>query len=209
MKKILSILILITVLTSFTSDKDTFVGKIVYKNSFTDLNGNDITDQLAPYLGREQHYFIDNRNYKSHNEQNMLMQLYNSETNSYYYFNKDKTAIKYDASIQTSQKFIVTKLNKKEKIAGYKCESIQVDTDHATTVYYFNKTIRTNPKNFAEHSFGEWNKYLEATGGALSLKFVMTDHRNGYILTSVATGVSKQNLTAADFMFPEDIKLND
>ncbi|QOI98699.1 MAG: DUF4412 domain-containing protein [Flammeovirgaceae bacterium] len=209
MKKLVSFIILATVLTSFSTDMDTFVGKILYKNSFTDLRGNDITNQLAPYFGREQHYFIDNRNYKSHNEQNALMQLYNGETNSYYYFNKDKSAIKYDAAMQTSQKFIVTNLNKKEKIAGYKCESVQVETDNTTTVYYFNKTIRTNPENFANHNFGGWNKYLKATGGALSLKFVMTDHKNGYILTSVATEVSKQHLTAADFTVPADIKLTD
>ncbi|WP_339924490.1 DUF4412 domain-containing protein [uncultured Cyclobacterium sp.] len=209
MKKLFAITILTLVLTSFTSDKETFVGKILYKYSFTDLKGNDITDQLVPYFGREQHYFIDNWNYKAYDEKNSWMQLYNSETNSYYYFNKDNTAQKHDGSTQTSQKFTVTKLDKKEKIAGYDCESIQVETDNATTIYYFNKTIKTDRKNFIEHEFGEWNKYLEATEGALSLKFVMTDHKNGFIWTSVATEVSKQKLTSSDFVFPADIKLKD
>ena len=209
MKKLLIITILTVVLTSFTSDNETFVGKILYKYSFTDLKGNDITDKLTPYFGREQHYFIDSWNYKAYDEKNAWMQLYNSETNSYYYFNKDNTVKKYDGATQTSQKFTVTKLDKKEKIAGYDCESIQVETDNATTIYYFNKTIKTNSKNFSKHNFGEWNKYLEATGGALSLKFVMTDHKNGYIWTSVATEVSKQKLTSNDFVIPTEIKLKD
>ena len=209
MKKLLVITIMTVVLTSFTSDNETFVGKIIYKYSFTDLKGNDITDKLTPYFGREQQYFIDSWNYKAYDEKNAWMQLYNSETNSYYYFNKDNTVKKYDGATQTSQKFTVTKLDKKEKIAGYDCESIQVETDNATTIYYFNKTIKTNSKNFYKHNFGEWNKYLEATGGALSLKFVMTDNKNGYIWTSVATEVSKQKLTSNDFVIPTEIKLKD
>lgn len=209
MRKLLAITILTFVLTSFISDKDTFVGKILYKYSFTDLKGNDITDKIAPYFGREQHYFVDNSNYKAYDEKNAWMQLYNSETNSYYYFNKDNTAKKYDGATQTSKKFIVNKLDKKEKVAGYDCESIQVETDNATTIYFFNKMIKTDLKNFSKHNFGEWNRYLEATDGALSLKFVMTDHKNGYIWTSVATEVSKQNLTSSDFIFPTDKKLKD
>lgn len=209
MRKLFTITILTFVLTSFNSDKDIFVGKILYKYSFTDLKGNEITDKLAPYFGREQHYFVDNLNYKAYDEKNAWMQLYNSETNSYYYFNKDNTAIKYDGATQTSKKFIVTKLDKKEKVAGYDCESIQVETDNATTIYFFNKIIKTNVNNFSKHNFGEWNRYLEATDGAFSLKFVMTDHKNGYIWTSVATEVSKQNLTSSDFIFPTDKKLKD
>jgi len=207
MKKLITISILTFVLTSFTTDKVSFVGKILYKYSFSDLKGNDITEKLVPYLGREQHYFIDNLNYKAYNEKGSWTQLYNSETNSYYYFNKDNTAKKYDGATQTSQKFIVTKLDKKENIAGYDCEAIQVDTDNATTIYYFNKSIKTNTINFSKHNFGEWNKYLEATDGALSLKFIMTDHKNGYVWTSVASEASIQNLTSADFVLPTDIKL--
>lgn len=209
MRNLFATTILIVILTSFISDKEIFVGKILYKYSFTDFKGNDITDKIAPYFGREQHYFIDNLNYKTYDEKNVLTQLYNSETNIYYSFSKDKTAKKYDGAVQTSQSFIVTKLNKKEKIAGYDCESIQVQTDNVTIVYYFNKNIKTNPKNFSKHNFGEWNKYLEATDGALSLKFIITDTKNGYIWTSIATEVSEQKLTLSDFTFPIDIKLKD
>jgi gamma-glutamylcyclotransferase (GGCT)/AIG2-like uncharacterized protein YtfP len=204
MKKLIAISLLSVILTSFKADNDTFVGKILYKNSYTDLDGNDITEKVAPYFGRQQHYFIDNRNYKAYDESNNWSQLYNSETNQYFYFKKDKTAMKFDGSIQTSQKFIVTKLDKKELVAGYECEAIQVETDHSTTVYYYNSTIKTNSKAFSKHNFGEWNQYLEATGGALSLKFVTTNNKGGYISTSTATEVSRQNLTAKDFVFPSD-----
>lgn len=197
------------VLMSFVSDEGTFVGKILYKYSFSDLKGNDITDRLAPYLGREQYYFIDNWNYKAYDENGGEMQLYNSETNSYYYFDKENAATKYDGATETSKKFKVIKLDKKETIAGYDCEAIQVETDGTTTIYYFNRKIKTDPKNFARHNFGGWNKYLEATDGALSLKFVMTNHQRGYVWTSVATEVVAENLTSDDFVFPKNRKLKE
>lgn len=209
MKKLITISLLIVLLTSFTTNKATFVGKIIYKHSFTDLKGNDITEKIAPYFGLEQHYFIDGKNYKAYDENNNWVQLYNSETNNYYYFSKDKTAQKFDGSTQTSQKFIATKLDRKEKVAGYNCNIIQVETDNSTTIYYYNSTIKTDIKAFSKHNFGEWNKYLEATSGALSLKIVMTDYKNGYIFTSVATEVVRQDLTSQDFLFPTDIELKD
>jgi Domain of unknown function (DUF4412) len=208
MKNLINILILLAMLTSCASNKNLFVGKIVYEYSFTDLKGNDISGKIAPLLGREQHYFIDNRNYKAYGEKGNWVQLYNSGTNNYFHFNKDgKTAKKLDASIATSKKNIVSKLEQKEKIAGYECNAIQVDTDNATIVYYYNKSIKTNGRAFSKHNFGGWNEYLKATRGALSLKFVMTDHKNGFVWTSTAVEVSKQNLSTKDFEFPAGIKL--
>lgn len=209
MKKLITIFALYISITSFKSDSNLFVGKILYKYSFTDLKGNDISENLAPFIGREQHYFIDNYNYKAYDEKDNLVQLYNSYTNSYYYFNKDKTAKKFDGATQTSQKHVVTKLGIKENIAGYDCEAIQVETDNAIIIYYFNKSLKTNPKNFSKHNFGEWNKYLEATEGSLSLKYIMKDIINGYIWTSVATEVSPQNLKPEDFLFPKDVEIKD
>ena len=202
MKKSIQIFIFIILLTSFKADNDIFIGKVLYKYTFTDLKGLDITDKLAPYLGREQHYFIDGKNYKAYDEKGNWVQLYNSETNYYYYFNKDKTVQKIDGSIQASQKAIITKLDIKEVIAGYECEAIQIETDNITTVYYYNASVKTDFKIFSKHNFGEWNKYLEASGGALSLKFVMTDRKLGYIWTSVATEISRQSLTSNDFELP-------
>jgi hypothetical protein len=208
MKKLIVISIF-TVLTSFKVNDDLFIGKILYQYSYTDLQGNDITNKMAAYFGREQHYFIDSKNYKAYDEDNNWIQLYNSETNSYYYFSKDKSAKKFDGSTQTSQKYTVTKLDIKENIAGYSCDAIQVETDNALTIYYYNRSVRTDAKIFSKHNFGGWNKYLEATDGALCLKFVMTNHKKGYIWTCVATEVTKQNLTPNDFVFPGEIKLKD
>lgn len=209
MKKRSAFLLLTILLTSFTSNNELFVGKILYKNSFADLNQKDITDKLAPYFGTEQHYYIDGKNYKAYDEKNNWSQLYNSETNSYYSFDKDGTAKKVDGSTVTSKKYIVTKLAKKETIAGYDCQSVKIETDNATTFYFYCPTLKTDLKAFSKHNFGEWNKFLEVTEGALSLKFIMIHHTKNFIWTSVASEVQKQDLTSKDFEFPSNVKLKE
>jgi hypothetical protein len=208
MKKLLVLSVLTILTTSFTSDKETFIGKIVYKNSYADLQGNDMTEKVSSVFGREIHYFIDGKNYKAYDEKDNWIQLYNSGTNTYYHFNRDKTAMKLDGAMQTSQKIEVTKLDLREKIAGYDCQAIQIETDHSTTIYYYSPALKTDAKAFTKHNFGEWNKYLEATDGALTLKFIITNSKEGYVWTSVATEVVKQDLTATDFAFPSDVKLS-
>lgn len=208
MKKIISAFILAMLLGSFKTEDDVFVGKIIYQYSFTDLNGKDITDKMASYHGREQHYYIDARNYKAYDEQHNWVQLYHGETNSYFYFSKDKTAQKFDASMPTAQNVIVTTIDKKEKVCGYNCDAIQIETENTTIVYYFNSSIKVDSRIYANHKIGEWNKYMEATDGALPLKFVMTNAKNGFVWTSTATEVSRQVLSADDFKFPDDVLLS-
>lgn len=208
MKKIISASILAVLLTSFMMSEDFFTGKIIYQYSFTDLNGKDITDKMAPYYGREQHYYIDDENYKAYDENNNWVQLYHGETNTYFYFSKDKTAQKFSASMPTAQNIKVTRIDKKEKVCGYDCNAIQIETENTTIVYYFSSSIKVDPAFYAKHKIGEWNKYMEATDGALPLKFVMTNLKNGFVWTSVATEVSRQALSADDFKFPDDVLLS-
>lgn len=206
MKIFITSLALAVLLTGFTTDNDPFVGKILYKFSFSDKDGNDITEKLAPHLGREQHYYINSENYKSHDENGDMGQLFRQETNMYYYFNKGKFVQEFDGATQTSQKHVVTKLNATENIAGYECAAIQIETDDATTIYYYSAKVRTDKNAFANHNFGGWNQYLEATNGALALKHIRTDHKNGFIWTSVAADVSRMDLNADEFALPSDIK---
>lgn len=204
MKKLVLLFAVFVILVAFQVNVKPFTGKILYKYSFTDLQGNDINGKLVPYLGSEQHYFIDNKNYKSL-YQEKLQQLYNSQTNAYYFIPDGKSAQKLDGSQPTSQTFKVTPLDITEKVAGYSCKAIQVETDNATTVYFYSPEVRTDKRVFSKHEFGEWNKYLEATDGALALKYVMTDKKNGFVWTSTATEVSRKDFGADDFVLPKDV----
>ena len=203
---ILSVLLLL--LTPSYTINEPFIGRIDYKNSFTDLRGTDISSRLSPILGSENAYFINDRNYKASDENKNLLYLYKGETNTYYSINKNKRAQKIDASKTDNGKYVVTKLQRQEKVAGYLCNSIRVEKDTISIVYFYSPLIRVNSSNFAQHNFGQWNKYLAATNGALPLKFILTDQKIGFIWTSVAAQISKEKLTALDFELSRDIKVS-
>lgn len=202
MKKTGILVLLFIIATSFQSVTGDFVGVIKIKHKYKDLEGKDITSRLAPYLGKEWEYSIDDKNYKSVNEAGNWVQLYNGESNVYYSFTKEKKASKYDAGATSSSKFEVTYLDRQEKVAGYICDVMKVETDDQTTIYYYSKEIRTNPENFSNHQFGNWNKYLKAADGGITLKFELTDHKNKFMWIATATEVKPMALSANDFEFP-------
>lgn len=199
-------LILIVFLSAFANAPSWFTGKIIYKYSFTDIEGRDISNKMAASFGLEQHYYADDKNYKALNEKQKYVQLYNSATNSYYHFTGN-IATKISADVITSKKVIVTTLELKENILGYACKAVQLATDHHIIVYYYSDQIRVNPATYARHHFGEWSKYLDATNGALPLKFVMKDRAGKFIWTAITTMVSRQKMSPADFAFPKGYQL--
>lgn len=207
MKKIILLIFVVFSAVSAIPGPGGFTGQIHYTYSFTDLEGRDITEKAAAVMGREQYYFVTDSSYKSYNEENVITQLYNSSSNTYYGFWKDKTASRIDALTRTSQQYKVTKLGKTETILGYDCMAIQVETDNTTTVYYYSPLLRINYQAYQKHNFGEWRNYLEATNGALSLKYIITNPQKGYIWTVKAEKISPMKLSESGFIFPDGYKL--
>ena len=207
MRKLFITIVLSIVLFNSEALAKNFVGKILYKNSFTDLNGNDITSRLAQVLGLEQHYFTDGENYKALDEKNNWQQLFLGKSNFYYFFSANKSAQKIDVSAISPQKIKIIKLDKTERIAGYNCNLLQVEKEDSTTIYYYSSSVKIDPKLFANHYLGAWNQYLEASEGALALKFVVTNYKAKYIWQAVAKQVTKLKLTRKDFEFPGEYEL--
>ncbi len=204
MQKTVYLFFVLVVLAAFTGHAQQFKGKIVYQNAYRDLAGQDISERLSPYLGKEQRYYISGSHYKTYNENDQLTQLYDPAANAYYLVIKGKGQ-KLDAAMITSQKHMVTKLSKTEKVAGYACKSISVETDHSSIVYYYSAKVKVDPAAFARHNLGEWNKYLEATEGSLPLKYVLTNRKDGYVMTATATTVEQLPLTERDFRVSPDL----
>ncbi|MBF9140094.1 hypothetical protein [Hymenobacter properus] len=186
-------------LCSFTmaADGPWFSGKIVYHNSFATLDGQDITDKLSPVLGNENLYYISGDNYKAYTEKKQILELYNGSTNKFQFF-MNGTPTVMDANPGTPGA-VVKPLPEKAIIAGYACQSLQIDSDGNTTVYYFSPKVRVNPAPYAKHQMGDWATYLKASNGALPLKFVVTNRKQGYSMVSEATSVQAMPLAAADF----------
>jgi hypothetical protein len=197
---LLGISLLITLLSFQNVKKPYFAGEIIYEYGFTDANGNDISKNFAALIGKGQHYYINEKNYKALDEHGNLIELYNSDSNTYYRVLNDKSLKKIDASISTSTIFIVKRLKIKEQVAGYVCNAIEVTTDEATTTYFYSDSIKISPIVYRKHNYGEWKKILTATNGCLPLKFQMINNKQGFIVwTSIATVISKQPLSNSSF----------
>lgn len=197
MKKIL--IVFSVLLCSFTmaADGPWFSGKIVYHNTFTTLDGQDITDKLSPILGNENLYYISGDNYKAYTEKKQLLELYNGGTNKFQIFINGKGTV-MDAAAGAPGA-VVKPLPEKATVAGYACQSLQIDADGSTTVYYFSPKLRVNSELYSKHLMGDWATYLKASKGALPLKFVVTNTKQGYKMVSEATSVEAMALAATEF----------
>lgn len=202
MKKFIFLLPVLILLFSFKSAEEFFTGKIVYQYSFSDYKGTNMDAKLSPVFGKGQIYYIDGKNYKTYTPENQLQLLFNSEGNGFYYFPDGQHAQKMDVSKGNSKIYLISKIPVTEKIAGYDCKAVKIETDEYITVYYYTPEIKTLASSFALHNTGDWNKYLTVTGGALALKYTMTNKKNGVIWTATATEITKQDLTSEDFSLP-------
>ncbi|MBD2721007.1 hypothetical protein [Hymenobacter armeniacus] len=186
-------------LCSFTvaPDGPWFSGKIVYKNSFATLTGQDITDKIAPVMGSQNLYYINGENYKSYTEKKQLLELYTAKTNEMQYFiNGQKSVIDAAANAPAA---VVKPLTEKATIAGYACQSLQIDADGNTTVYYYSPKLRVNPELYSKHLAGNWYAFLKASKGALPLKFTMTDRKQGFVMNCEATSIEAMALPLSEF----------
>ena len=206
MKKILFLLVMTFTLFSFNRKNETFTGKIVYENTFTNSRHKDVTNRMAPFYGKQNNYFISGGNYKAYNENNDLLFLYNGSTNIYYNWELGKkTAVKFNAEMGATKKWEIKTRSEIDIICGYECASIEVKTEAGTTIYFFTPLIRVDETAFAKHNLGGWNLYLKATNGALPLKYIITD-ASGNVRTTIAREVTKLNLTQKDFDLAGDIR---
>ena len=184
---------------SFTmaTDGPWFSGKIVYHNSFATLAGEDISAKVAPMLGNENLYYISGENYKAYTEKKQLLELYTGKTNQLQFFINGQ-ASSMDAATGTPGA-VIKVLPEKATIAGYACQSLQIDADGNTTVYYFSPKVRVNPALYSKHLMGDWATFLNATHGALPLKFTIINRKQGFVMTSEATSIESMTIAATEF----------
>lgn len=201
MKKIILLGLLLLVLAAFRAVAPEFEGRIIYQYSFTDLQGNDITARLTPYLGQQQHYYVKGAAYKAYNEKKEWMQLYEPGPNSYHYFQGGKLAKTFAAG-DAAGPAKTTALKTTETILGHACRALQIDADGTSTTYFYSPDVRLNPAPYARHNFGHWNTVLQGTNGGLPLKFVSVNSQAGFIMTAVAIEITPLQLQAEDFALP-------
>ncbi|WP_124636809.1 hypothetical protein [Taibaiella sp. KBW10] len=184
-----------------------FQGKISYVLNYSDFQGNNINKKVAAFFDREQHLYINDQNYKILDQYNNHVKLYNALTNSYFYFNRDKTAYKIDVTSKTTQRIKVFEVEDVDTILGYACKAVKVEADFRAYIYFYSPLIKVDYHVYHNYNMEEWNAYLKASEGALPLKVITLDLRGKYVEDKEAVSVTPMLLAAADFSFPNDVKL--
>lgn len=186
-------------LVGFRADTPTFSGRIIYRHSFASLEGADITAKLTPYLGAEMWGYIGDGQYVYYNEKKQMTQLYTSGTNQYRMFVEGKLFKSYQADTLLTTDVQLTALADTATVLGYRCKALRIVEDGISTVYYYAPALAVNPDSYSRHQLAQWYTYMQATHGALTLKYVVTNPKYGYVMTSEAISVKRMKLKAADF----------
>ncbi|OIN58447.1 hypothetical protein [Arsenicibacter rosenii] len=204
MKKI-ALLIAFTFLT-FSAVAQNFEGRILYKNSFYLPNGQDVTASATRMMGTEQDYYINAKHYKSlMNGQMMTMQLYRSDENKYYSVDGNNTAQSFDGSTESGKITKVEKLDGTFDVLGRKCKGVVLISNTSKTTYYYDESMKVNIATFSKHKFGNWIDYLQASGGALPLAFIVENPQ--YTWKSEAVKVEPMKLDDSAFTLPKGVKM--
>lgn len=197
LKKLLPVALLLTAFVP--ADGPWFSGKIVYHNKFATLAGQDVTDKVAPLLGADDPYYISNYGYKMYTEAGKLVELYAVSDNQFHAYMNGQAMPTVDAATGTPG--VVKPLTQTDTVAGYPCQSLEIsnEAEGTTTVYFYSPELRVNPEAYSKHAYGDFYTYLKAAQGAVPLRIVATNSKQGFVMTSEATSVKNLPLTAADF----------
>ncbi len=176
-----------------------FSGRIVLTQRFEDPKTHAALSTFNGHkLDALQRYEIAGNNYRSFNEAGLLVQLYRGDENVYYSVSAGKPQPR-DAGKPTYSVRVIRRSSETQTVLGRKCRRIDVETDDgAVTTYYFDPDgPRVDVKAFRRHAFGGWNRYLEATDGALSLRTIV--HHPEFTFTLDAVSIEEVAFRPADF----------
>lgn len=207
MKKLIFIALIVAWLPAF-GQSNNFTGKIIYEYQFQEpQTEKDITNQMSQSFGKEQHYFVNAHNYKAYDENGKLKQLYNSDTNKYYFENPNTGQLMVlDAKTTIAEIVSVQHSDETKEILGRLCKKVTVKTTRDETVYWYSSEIKVNPENFTNHKFGGWSTYLKETNGALPLKYTVKNPNFTWITT--VTDIKEMELNKTDFAINQEMNKN-
>jgi hypothetical protein len=196
MKTFVIIAIFLCLCLSGFAQSTEFEGYIIYRYSYFNPEGEDITEKMMVDNDSVQHYYINRENYISFGQSQDFQQLYNSSTNRYFYLNNGK--IMYlDAAISSGQNPKFENLTEEKTILGKLCRGVELKNGEDSTIYFYSDEIRVNPEPFKNHNLGDFGPYLKETGGALSLQIISKSTE--YTMVMTAEFIQEMNLPQDGF----------
>jgi hypothetical protein len=179
----------------------TFSGRIKYCHSFVLLNDSkpapSFFQNIQEAFGPMQTTYITDGRYKVCGEQGQLKQLYDNATNRYQLFESGRPVKSLDAATATAVQLI--HLPDTTTVLGYPCKALQLIENGVRTVYFYTPKLAVRASSFKQHALMGWAQYMQATNGGLTLKYIISDPRANFTMTSEATEITPMQLSSADF----------
>lgn len=197
------VILLTTILTTYGQD---FEGKVVYKNAYKSKIPNATSEQLSSMMGTTQEYLIKGGNYKSSTNGTFFQwQLYIIKENKLYNKMANSPTILWNDGAVNPDEVIKSEINKEViDVLGQKCDELILTCKSGVQKYYFNSTLKVDPKLFEKHKFGNWNEVISRTN-SLPLKMIIDSPQ--FTLECIATEIVPVKLDDKIFELPADSKV--
>lgn len=195
MKIVLTTFVLLLTIKGFTQ-KNNFEGTVDYllevKNPNPKILPDSIWNSKVKKKSVLQRYLYKGNRYKSIMN-NESVQIYNPNDNMLlnYKIGKDTVQIKSIFAGKTIDPILsIEEESTSERVLGYECKKIIIKGKLTETTYFFSNKIRISAKNFKNHYYGNWNKYLEVSN-SLPLKIITRNNFLFMIMTATNIDFSK------------------
>lgn len=189
MKKLKIISTIFILLLQFSSySQENFEGILKFKIQYLDKTGEISEEESEEFMGNEQTFYLKGKKYKSEFNGKLKMTTYHEGRDTLFTKMNGVNALMYSLTNIDEEKIVSFEFKETDlTVLGYKCELLEVKTNKGFHQYYFNRDLKSNPKNYENHKMGLWNFFTSKTGGALSIKSIsdVEDFKASLELTSI------------------------
>ncbi len=100
-------------------------------------------------------------------------------------------AVQTDSGIRVSK---ISPIDTAVTILGHSCKGIRVHYNEYFLDYYYNEKFRINPESFAQHTYIDWNKVVDAMDGSIPLQFIVYTENTRSIHTAISVEEVEKDL---------------
>ena len=186
------------VVTGFTQD---FEGKVTYSNVYKSKNTAIPDEQFNMMLGNSQEFYFKGGNYKNvPNGQVLQWQIYLSKDNKLYTKMSMSQSVYWDDGSDYPDEVLKAEVKKNAmEILGYSCDELTLTCKSGIQKYWYNESLKIDPKYFEKHKFQNWNEFV-SRAKAVPLK-ISVDTKE-FSVESIATQITKSSLDDKIFELP-------
>lgn len=206
-KLIIMILILIS-FDTFSQDKESFEGIIIYENIFESKVDSISSSHFENAYGKQTKYVLDkNGDYINlYKGSYITIQLFKKKDDIIYTVLTGRDTIFYNKTTEKIDDISNIKQTKKQiSVLDKNCDEITYETSTTKYKYYYSNEFFIDPKLYSNHYLGNWNKIVEITKSFPMKVILETDY---FIMTSTAISVKKGTVEKRLFSLPPNIPVS-